>query len=131
MDIQPLFVLISGEGRLHGFSHTFLGATLLAVFAAVTGKYLSQFGLWVLRVEKSIYNNIKWWVVFLSAFVGSFSHVWLDSIMHTDVEPFYPVFLYNHFHGLVSVGVLHKLCLYSGLFGTGLYFLVSWRTGKR
>ena len=30
MDIQPLLVLISGEGHLHGFSHTYIGATLIA-----------------------------------------------------------------------------------------------------
>ena len=58
MDIQPLFVLISGEGHLHGFSHTYVGATLLAILSGLTGKYLSQIGLWVLKVEKSIYNKI-------------------------------------------------------------------------
>lgn len=130
MDIQPLVVLITGEGHLHGFSHTFLGGSLIAVIAAITGKYLAELGLKILSLGKQPVI-IFWPVAFLSAFIGSFSHVWLDSIMHTDVEPFYPVFLYNHFHGLVSVAVLHKLCLYSGLFGTGLYFLVSWRTGKQ
>ena len=59
MDVQPLFVLISGEGHLHGFSHTYIGASLLAIFSGFTGKYLSQFGLWVLQIEKSIHNNIR------------------------------------------------------------------------
>jgi len=40
MDIQPLIVLISGEGHLHGFTHTYIGAILIAIFAALTGKYL-------------------------------------------------------------------------------------------
>lgn len=26
MDIQPLVVLITGEGHLHGFTHTYVGA---------------------------------------------------------------------------------------------------------
>ena len=130
MDLQPLFVLITGEGHLHGFSHTYVGATLLAILSAVTGKYLSQIGLWVLQIEKSIRNNIQWWVVFLSAFIGSFSHVLLDSIMHADVEPFYPVTLINPFLGFISVAALHKLCLYSGLAGAGIYFYLEWRNGK-
>jgi hypothetical protein len=35
MDIQPLIVLISGEGHLHGFTHTYVGAILIAIFAAL------------------------------------------------------------------------------------------------
>ena len=127
MDIQPLLVLISGEGHLHGFSHTYVGTTLLAVLSALTGKYLSQVGLWVLQVEKSIYNNIRWWIVFLSAFIGAFSHVLLDSIMHSDVQPFYPVTLSNQFLGILSVSALHKLCLYSGLVGAATYYFIQWR----
>lgn len=40
MDIQPLIVLISGDGHLHGFSHAYIGARLLAILSAITGKYL-------------------------------------------------------------------------------------------
>jgi membrane-bound metal-dependent hydrolase YbcI (DUF457 family) len=61
-------------------------------------------------------------VVFLSAFIGSFSHVLLDSIMHWDVEPLFPFTLDNPFLGLISVSVLHKLCLYSGLVGAAIYY---------
>ena len=128
MDIQPLIVLISGEGHLHGFSHTYLGATLLAILASLSGKYLSQLGLWLLKITPSIATNIPWWVVFLSAFIGSYSHVLLDSIMHADVEPFFPFTLENSFLGLVSVSTLHKICLYSGLAGAALYYFVQWRT---
>ncbi|WP_232849674.1 hypothetical protein [Bowmanella yangjiangensis] len=44
MDVQPLIVMLSGEGHQHGFSHTHIGASLLAVFAALSGKYLSEIG---------------------------------------------------------------------------------------
>ncbi|MEO9944743.1 metal-dependent hydrolase [Paraglaciecola sp.] len=128
MDIQPLIVLLSGEGHLHGFSHTYIGATIIAILAGISGKYLSEFGLMVLRISK--YENpisIAWRVVFLSAFIGSFSHVLLDSIMHLDVEPFYPFTLENAFLGVISVPVLHKVCLYSGLIGAAIFYSVSWR----
>lgn len=130
MDIQPLIVLISGEGHLHGFSHTYIGATLLAVVSALSGKYLSQIGLWILKITPSITTNIPWWVAFLSAFIGSYSHVLLDSVMHSDVQPFYPITLNNMFLGAVSVSVLHKVCLYSGLVGAGIYYLIQWRNRK-
>lgn len=131
MDIQPLIVLITQQGHLHGFSHTYLGASLIAVFAALTGKYLAQIGLWLLRIEPTIKNNIAWWVAFLSAFIGSFSHVVLDSIMHDDVQPFFPVTLANDLHGLISVSALHLFCLYSGLLGAAIYYLVQWRLQRK
>ena len=51
MDLQPLFVLLTGEGELHGFSHTYLGASLLAILSALTGKYLSEIGLKILKLD--------------------------------------------------------------------------------
>ncbi|BCG64930.1 MAG: hypothetical protein methR_P2723 [Methyloprofundus sp.] len=131
MDIQPLLVLLTGEGHLHGFSHTYIGASLLAVVAALTGKHLSEFGLVMLGVAKKD-NPIKivWWVVVSSAFIGTFSHVVLDSIMHTDIEPFYPWLLPNKLLGIITTEQLHKLCLYSGLVGACLYYLVQFFTKK-
>jgi membrane-bound metal-dependent hydrolase YbcI (DUF457 family) len=128
MDIQPLIVLISGEGHLHGFTHTYLGAILIAILAALTGKYLSEFGLTLLGISKQTNRiYIVWWVVFLSAFIGSFSHVLLDSIMHSDVEPFFPFILDNQILGLISVTALHKMCLYSGLVGAAIFYGMNWR----
>ena len=126
MDIQPLIVLISGEGHLHGFSHTYIGATLLALFSALSGKYLSEIGLFALGLNNQWQVKIKWRVSFLSAFIGTFSHVFLDSIMHADVEPFFPMTTDNLFLGLISVESLHKACLYSALVGGLLYFLLNW-----
>ncbi len=131
MDIQPLIVLITGEGHLHGFTHTYIGAILLAVFAALTGKYLSEIGLKMIGLSKSQSIKIAWWVSFLSAFIGSFSHVFLDSIMHSDVEPFYPLTLSNNFLGFVSVSMLYKICMYSGLVGAVMYFVIHYTIKKR
>ncbi len=132
MDLQPLFVLITGEGQLHGFSHTFIGASLIGVISALTGKYFSEFGLLVLDISKKENPiNIVWWVAFASAFIGTFSHVVLDGIMHSDLEPFYPFISDNHFLGLLSVSNLHKLCIYSGLLGAVLYYLLQYRLKKQ
>lgn len=58
MDIQSLNVLLMDEGYLHGFSHTYLGATLIAIASAVSGKYLAEFGLhWL---EQTRFLPIRW-----------------------------------------------------------------------
>jgi len=121
MDLQPLFVLISGEGHLHGFSHTYVGASLLAVFSAVTGKHLSEWGLRYLGIPGYSAIQIAWWVVFASAFIGSFSHVALDSLMHPDIQPLFPFLDTNALLGIISISTLYKICIYSGLIGGVLY----------
>lgn len=123
MDIQPLVVLLTGEGHLHGFSHTYIGATLIGVGSALTGKYAAEFGLRLIGQARHL--PISWPVAITSAFIGSFSHVFFDSVMHADVEPFSPFMLSNPFLGFISVGALHKFCLYSALLGVGIYFSVS------
>lgn len=127
MDIQPLIVLLTGEGHLHGFTHTYIGATLIALISALSGKYLSELGLLLLGLSEEKPINITWPVCFISAFIGSYSHVLLDSIMHADVEPFYPLTLINQFHGILSISTLHKACIYSGLVGAAIYYGVLWR----
>lgn len=131
MDIQPLFVLITGEGHLHGFSHTVIGATLLAVFSALTGKYLSEFGLRLLGVWQDSSQIIAWWVVWLSAFIGTYSHVALDAVMHSDVEPWWPWSLDNVWYGWLSAADMHLWCLYSGGIGGSVYLLISAWSIKR
>jgi hypothetical protein len=128
MDIQPLVVLLTGEGHLHGFSHTYIGATLIGIGSALTGKYAAEFGLRFLGQVRHL--PISWPVAIISALIGSFSHVLLDSIMHSDVEPFAPFTLHNPILGFLSVEVLHKFCLYSGLVGAGLYFAISHWFGR-
>jgi len=131
MDLQPLWVLINGHGHLHGFSHTFIGSLLLAVVAALTGKYLSEFGLTLLAISKASQPiKISWLVAFVSGLVGCFSHVVLDSIMHSDVQPFYPLTLNNPMLGYITISSLHKFCLYSGLVGTAVFYIVQWRNCK-
>ncbi|MFK5894692.1 MAG: metal-dependent hydrolase [Pseudomonadota bacterium] len=132
MDIQPLLVLLTGAGHLHGFTHTYIGALLLAILAGLSGKYLSEFGLIFLGIVKK--DNpvvIKWWIVFFSAFIGTFSHVFLDSIMHGDIEPFYPFFPENTMLGTIAIKQLHQWCLYSGLVGTGLYYIIQLALNRR
>lgn len=127
MDLQPLFVLVTGDGDLHGFSHTYIGATLLAVFAALSGKYLSEVGLVLLGISRNEDPvKIIWWVSFLSAFIGTYSHVVLDSIMHSDIEPYYPLSITNQLLGIITVNQLHQFCLYSALIGVVVYYSVQY-----
>jgi hypothetical protein len=115
IDLQPLVVMLTGRGELHGFSHTLLGATLIALACGLTGKPLGELGLRVLR--ESAHLPISWRVSFFSAFLGTYSHIAIDSIMHMDVLPLAPLSALSPIHGLISVGDLHLVCIGAGLLG--------------
>lgn len=132
MDIQPLVVLITGEGQLHGFSHTFVGSTGIAVIAALTGKPLLE---WVVKSRWlgarqadirlfELDRQLSWRVAALSAFIGSYSHVLLDAVMHADLQPFFPFDLDNPFLYFMSVDVLQLAVLVAGTIGLLLYFMI-------
>ena len=129
MDIQPLLVMITGKGHLHGFSHTFVGASLIAIVAALSGKPIidalirsKRFGFADSdRALLGIGDRLDWMVTVTSAFIGSFSHVYLDALVHADLQPFYPFASSNPWLGVIGFDALHKLCIYLGLVGAGIY----------
>lgn len=123
IDIQPLVVILTGKGELHGFSHTYIGATLIAIASAVSGKYLGEFGLRVLRLPR--YNPIRWRVAIVSAFIGGYSHVFIDSIMHADITPLAPFSNRNGMHAVIGIDWLHVLCLVSAVVGGIGFYLVE------
>jgi hypothetical protein len=127
MDIQPLLVMLTGAGQLHGFSHTLIGASLLALFSMWSGKYLSEIGLrrfGIAQPDRPLV--ITWPVAAASAFIGTYSHVWLDAIMHTDVAPLDPHLIGNAWLGVISIDQLHLLCMGCAGIGAVLFFTVQW-----
>jgi membrane-bound metal-dependent hydrolase YbcI (DUF457 family) len=124
-DLEPGYHMLMHERREHGLMHSFAGATVVAVFCAVTGKPLCQ---WLLRKWRSLplepinrWKNgsaeISWCMAFLTAFVGTYSHVLLDALMHRDLRPFAPFMRGNplYWHG-GPIGI-PLLCLALGFVG--------------
>ena len=133
MDLQPLFAMVTGHGPLHGITHTVLGATCIGAIAAPTGKYAAQF-VWRFVQEGHTAMrplSISWGVAIVSALIGSYSHVLLDAIMHTDLHPLAPMSKANPLLGWISIGLLHRLCLYSGVVGAAAYAAVGFRLANR
>src|SRR5262249_39080508 len=88
IDIEPLVRIVRGDALLHGFTHTYLGATVIAIISVGIGRPICQFLLnsWTpdphvpfldwLRGQEAI----SWPAAVTGAFVGTYSHVFLDSI---------------------------------------------------
>lgn len=116
MDIEPLLGLIYNWQYLHLYTHNLIGATLIGSIALLMGKPISQ---WVLRSILNIKNwRISWRTAAISAYIGSFSHIFLDAFMHHDVYFFYPWILKNPLLGLLSYSVIFYSCISAILFGS-------------
>ena len=114
MDIEPGVKLLTGSVPLHGPTHTAIGAFGIAVLATVTGKPLSEFTLRLCRVAD---YPISWSASAIAAFLGTFSHIVLDAVMHADMVPWYPFWERNNLLDLMGMESLHLLCLGLGILG--------------
>ncbi len=125
MDIEVIVRVIRNDVLLHGFSHTYLGATLIALVSVVVGRPICQalldrwtpdpkavFATWLRGAPR-----ISWLAAVVGAFAGTYSHVFLDSIMHGDMEPLAPFSGANALLGVVSLVTLHIGCVLSGVLG--------------
>jgi hypothetical protein len=136
MDIEPIGRFFAGSSLLHGPVHSLLGATVVGAVVVVVGKPLGErlLRLWNSRLSPA---QREWLYVeprftrtetAIGAFVGTYSHVLFDSIMHTDVRLLYPFRDVNDLAGIISFGELDALCLALGVIGVLIILAVSfWR----
>lgn len=125
IDVEPLIRMLRRDEVLHGFSHTWLGATLIGTIALLAGRPLCRrlLGLWngltaprYLRWLQ-VRPDISWIAGVTGAFVGTYSHILLDSVMHSDMKPWSPFSSANGLLYVMPIGWLHLLCAGLGAFG--------------
>lgn len=119
-DLEPLFILTFHLSLpLHGFFHSYLGASILGILTAIIVYYLHGFlrkimALFMLE-QKSSFKRILYTSLF-----GVYSHIFLDSFLYGEMNPFYPLDG-NPFLGLVSINGIYWFCIISFLLGLALY----------
>ena len=135
VDVEPILVLIFDlDYPLHGFFHSFLGGTLVAFLVAALmiriGESFSPLLSFFRLEQKSSVKN-----VLLASLSGIYIHILLDSRMHMDIKPFYPL----DFNPFLSSSTLpglwvHMLCVWSFIGAAVVYpirlFLISRKVVK-
>ena len=124
IDIEPGVRILFGASIRHGPSHTIAGAFLIGIVAALIGKPISEFALRLLGIP---HINMTWTASTTGAFVGTFSHIFLDAIMHSDMSPWSPLAGSNELLGLISLPSLHIIWLVLGVIG-GQLVLIPYKT---
>ena len=119
VDVEPLYLMFQGSPYIHGFFHSYLGASIIGVLVAlivyalrnVLHRILAAFRL----PQKSSFKK----TLFTSLF-GVYFHVFLDSFLYTDIRPFYPLEI-KPLYGVVQSRAIYLFCVVSFLLGFLLY----------
>jgi len=125
-DVEPFYVMyfhVSGY-QLHGFFHSYLGSSILAVLVALIvyplrsliNKIMTAFKI----SQKSSFKKILF-----TSFVGVYSHVFLDSFLYEEMMPLYPL-QGNPFISILyaygSYSIIYGFCSLTAVIGIVLYF---------
>ncbi|MFZ6801644.1 metal-dependent hydrolase [Undibacterium sp. Di24W] len=116
LDFEPAYYMLNGQFPLHRFFHSFFGSTFIIpvvvlIFAVM--RKLQQRVAWF----PDLYNwsGLSITQVSLGATIGVYSHIVLDGIMHSDIQPFAPFGSMNPFLHLLPLNILHWLCIVAAL----------------
>ena len=122
VDLEPLAVLVFGlPYPLHGFFHSFMGASAAAALLAVVMLRVRGF-LEPVYLFLRLDGDRRPRRFLVAALLGTWSHVLLDSPLYWDIRPFYP-FGENPFLGVdlyLGLGV-YRFCFLSGVAGVALF----------
>ena len=138
MDIEPAIGMLRGSEVLHGWTHTYVGATVIGVAVAALA---SPACLWMLRRwnRELRYHRLEWLAtpetlapgaIAASALVGTYSHVALDSVMHFDIRPLAPFSASNILYEAISIPALEIACVVAGVAGIAAWLFAA-RASRR
>lgn len=128
-DLEPLYHLLRNEGRVHGFFHTYLGATVTAAITTIAFETARRLGVRLPALGPFEENELRLPAVAVGAATGTWSHVLLDSIFHADIRPFAPFSNADPLAHAMSHATIQAGCVASGC--AGLVILVARRLNER
>ena len=139
MDVEPgVRMLFGWDDVLHGPSHSFLGALLIALLVLPIVPRVADPILRRWNKEVAAYGQA--WLIqpdavsrraaIAGALFGTLSHVVLDSLMHHDMKPLFPFSSQNLLLGLVSHDAVYQLCAVAACWGATSWLITQRRGGR-
>ena len=108
IDVEPLLVLtLNLNYPLHGFFHSFLGGTFVAVLLALAMHRIREKLSPMLSFFK-LEQKVSFKSISVASFLGIYIHILLDSLIYADIQPFYP----STYNPLLTTGILAGLDAY-------------------
>ncbi len=129
VDLEPLVLMLLGGSVLHGFFHSYLGATLAGLALVPLAYFLRGFLGWLLRFF-GLEQSTSLSKIVVTALAGTNFHVFLDAFLYSEMHPLFPL-LGNPFYGLFSSGQVYFACIVGFVAAIPLYVFHLVRARKR
>lgn len=95
------------------------GLLMFGVVQALT-RVLPAHSRWGERIRQTPNRRLLWQSL-IAGLIGGVTHILLDSLMHAEMHPFWPLMDGNALAGLISMRALHI-----GLAAVGFFGLIFW-----
>ena len=123
-DVEPFCILLFHlSEHPHGFFHSYVGSSILAVLVAII-VYLLRDMLTKIMLKFQVSQKSSFKKILFTSFIGVYSHVFWDSLLYDKMNPLYPS-QGNPFVTLTSTDVayvaVYGFCSISFIFGISLY----------
>ena len=124
VDMEPLFILIFNLNYpLHGFFHSFLGGTIIALILALIMTRIREFFTPFMSFFK-IEQEFSFKKILLASLLGVYIHIMLDSSIYTDIKPFFPFDFNPFYRSTILPGLSAELiCVWCFLAGGIVYII--------
>jgi hypothetical protein len=125
IDVESGYHLLRGDWPVHRLLHTLPLATLVGLVsgALVWGATrLPWVRDWVAG-EPRLASETAARPALVGGLLGGLTHPIFDGIMHSDMQPFWPVSSDNPLLGLIGLGALHLGCMAAGAIGATVLWL--------
>lgn len=123
VDVRAVYlaVFLGDWSNLHGFFHTFVGATTLGLSTIVL-VWLLRRPLSSLSKTMKIEQDYSLTSIVAGSLIGVYGHIVLDSYMHMDMNPLWPFYEGNPMYGGMFAGFeLLFVCVLGFFIGIGSY----------
>ena len=91
VDIEPFIVLFFNlDYPLHGFFHSFLGGTIIAILLTVVMSKIRRYFSSLMSFFK-LEQDVSFNKILVASLLGIYIHILLDSPIYTDIQPFFPL----------------------------------------
>jgi membrane-bound metal-dependent hydrolase YbcI (DUF457 family) len=130
IDIEVLYYLYRHDPPIHRYLHTYLGGTAMGVLAGllmfcvvrIAVRVLPTGWRWVQKITSTTPRR-QLSESLIAGVTGGVTHILLDSLMHRDMHPFWPIARGNTLAGLIGNGPLHIGLGLIGSLGVFLWLL--------
>lgn len=100
----------------------FAGLLMFSVIQ-ITRRILPAHSRWRTKLAQTPKLQLLWQSL-IAGFIGGVTHVFLDSLMHEEMNPFWPIADGNVLAGTISVAKLHIGLAVMGFFGLIFWILL-------